>query len=74
MNYREFEELLHKSKLTKKEFSTLVDMNYVSITNWNKSQKIPNWVKSWLDNYIKAKNMDKIVNAVKPYIRCEENK
>ena len=72
MNYNEFEILLKKAELTKKEFAKLVDMNYVSITNWNKSQKIPSWVKSWLENYIKAKDMDTIANMIKPYIKCDE--
>ena len=26
------------------------------------------WVQSWLENYIKAENMDKVVEAVKPYV------
>lgn len=67
MDYEEFEELLKKADISKKEFASYVDMNYVSITNWNKN-KIPPWVKSWLENYIKAKNMDKVVEAVKPYV------
>lgn len=70
MNYEEFEELLNKAKLTKKEFSELVDMNYVSITNWNKS-KIPFWVESWLQNYIKAKVSDDIIDAVRPFVTTE---
>jgi DNA-binding transcriptional regulator YiaG len=69
MNYKKFEELLEQAKINKKEFADMVDMNYVSITNWNKSQKIPNWVESWLKNYIKAKDMDKVVEAVKPHIK-----
>lgn len=68
MNYEKFEELLNRAKLTKKEFAELVDMNYVSITNWNKS-KIPFWVESWLQNYIKAKISDDIIEAVKPFVR-----
>ena len=68
MNYEEFEELLKKANLSKKEFSELVEMNYVSITNWNKS-KIPPWVESWLQNYIKAKISDDIIEAVKPFVK-----
>lgn len=28
------------------------------------SQNIPHWVESWLENYIKAKYYDEIVNAI----------
>ena len=69
MNYEIFEELLKEANLTKKEFAELVDMNYTSITNWNKSEKIPFWVKSWLENYIKAKVSDKVIDAVKPFVK-----
>ena len=69
MTYKEFEDLLANANIDKKEFASLVDMNYVSITNWKNSQKIPNWVQSWLENYIKAKDMDKVVEAVKPHIK-----
>jgi hypothetical protein len=64
MRYNEFEVLLANASINKKEFAGLVDMNYVSITNWNKSQKIPNWVKSWLNNYIKAKSYEDVKDKV----------
>ncbi|MGJ0493296.1 helix-turn-helix domain-containing protein [Aliarcobacter cryaerophilus] len=69
MNYEIFEELLKEANLTKKEFAELVDMNYTSVTNWNKSEKIPSWVKSWLENYKKAKVSDKVIDAVKPFVK-----
>lgn len=65
MDYKDFELLLEKANLNKKEFANLVDMNYVSITNWNKSQKIPNWVKSWLENYIEKKKHEKLVQTLR---------
>ncbi len=64
MNYETFEELLREANLTKKEFAEAVDMNYTSVTNWNKSEKIPSWVKSWLENYKKAKTYKDIKDKV----------
>jgi DNA-binding transcriptional regulator YiaG len=52
MNNQAFEELLKLAGLSKKDFATLVEMNYNSVTNWNKSDKIPQWVNSWLTLYI----------------------
>lgn len=69
MNFNEFEELLEKANLKKSEFANLVEMNTNSVSNWSSSNKIPPWVKSWLENYIKAKDMDKVVEAVKPHIK-----
>lgn len=69
MDNKEFESLLKNTGLSKKEFAVEVGMNYNSVTNWNKSDKVPEWVKSWIENYIKAKNFD---NAKK--IFCEDLK
>ena len=52
MNNEAFETLLKRAGLSKKEFAALVEMNYNSVTNWNKSDKIPQWVNSWLNLYI----------------------
>ncbi len=52
MNNKAFEELLQVAGLSKKEFANLVDMNSNSVTNWNKSDKVPQWVGSWLNLYI----------------------
>ena len=66
--YEHFQELLKKANLSKKEFASLVEMNYTSVTNWNSKNTPPKWVKSWLQNYIKAQDLNSVVKAVKPYI------
>lgn len=53
MEYNEFEELLKRAELKKAKFAELVSMNPNSVSNWNKSDKVPEWVKSWLELYIK---------------------
>lgn len=72
LNYEIFEELLKNAQLTKKEFANLVDMNYTSITNWNKSEKIPVWVQSWLENYIRAKIADDILDSLEPLLKMRK--
>lgn len=64
MIYEEFEELLKKANVNKKEFSSLVEMNYTSITNWKNTDNVPKWVKSWLENYIKSKSYENIKDKV----------
>jgi len=71
MNYEIFETLLKQAKINKKEFANLVEMNYTSITNWKNTDNIPKWVKSWLENYIKAKDIDKMAETMRPYIDCD---
>jgi len=55
-----FEKLLLEAKINKKTFSELVGLNYNSVINWNKSDKIPSWVESWLTLYIENNSCRKL--------------
>jgi DNA-binding transcriptional regulator YiaG len=69
MDKEEFNQLLLRAKLTKKEFAEHIDMTYGAVNNWGSSQQFPRWVESWLQNYIKAKISDDIIEAVKPFVK-----
>ncbi len=69
MNRADFNNLLKVADLSKKEFCSLLSIAYPSVNNWGSSKEVPYWVNSWLKNYIKAKDMDKVVDAVKPHIK-----
>lgn len=69
MDKEEFNELLKNANLTKKEFAEIIGMQYTSVNNWGSSQQFPRWVKSWLENYIKAKDIDKVAETMRPYIK-----
>jgi len=65
MNREEFNNLLKKANLTKKEFCNLIDLNYSTVNTWGSSKiNIPKWVKSWLENYIKSKSYEDIKDKV----------
>lgn len=73
MKKQEFDETLKKIGLSRQEFADMTELAYSTIGNWQDEKKpVPGWVKSWLDNYVKAKDMDKVVEAVKPYIGKEQ--
>lgn len=61
-----FDNLLKDLKLTKKEFSNIIGISYITINNWN---IIPSWVNSWFENYIKAKDMNKVISTIKSHIK-----
>lgn len=42
--------------------------------NWNNINTVPKWVKSWIENYKKAKVSDTIIETVKPFILVEIEK
>lgn len=71
MNNEAFEELLKSAGLSKKDFAELVEMNYNSVTNWNKSDKIPQWVNSWLKLYIENKGCKELKQLLKETV-CDQ--
>lgn len=69
MTKEEFDETIKKIGLTRKEFANLTNMAYSSVSNWNdETRPVPPWVSSWLENYIKAKTLDTVVDAIKPHL------
>jgi len=65
MNRQEFNELLEKAGLKKKEFAELVGVEYGAVNNWgNEKHGVPYWVPSWLDNYTKSKAYDRVRDEV----------
>ena len=72
MKKQEFDNLLKEINLTRQEFADLTKLAYSTIGNWSDDKKpVPGWVKSWLENYTKAKISDEVIKAVKPFVDCE---
>lgn len=72
MEKLKFDNTFKNIGLTRQEFSDITGIAYSTIGNWHDEKKpIPTWVDSWLENYIKAKDMDKVVEAVKPHINIK---
>ena len=65
MERDEFNELLKKANLTKKEFASILGISYTSVNNWGSPQNIPYWVASWLENYIARKRFETIKTIIK---------
>jgi hypothetical protein len=72
MKNEDFEFILEKANLNKKKFAELTSLPYQTIMNWKRSDNVPGWVKSWLENYMKAKDIDKVAQTMRPYIDCED--
>ena len=53
---KDFQALLKKACLKQYDFAIKTEIPIGTINNWNdRNRQTPNWVKTWLDNYIKAK-------------------
>ena len=65
MKKEEFTSILKQENLAKKEFANLANISYNTVNNWNDTNKpVPPWVKSWLENYIKAKSYEDVKNKI----------
>jgi len=61
----EFDTTLKDINLTRQEFADLTNLTYGAVSNWHDDKKpIPGWVKSWLENYIKAKSYTDVKEKV----------
>ena len=69
MDILQFEKKLEDIKLSKKDFAISTNLPYQTVMNWKRNNSVPVWVDSWLHNYVKAKDLDNIVETVKPYIK-----
>ncbi len=65
LSNEDFKQLLKNAELSKLSFSELLGTSYQGVNNWGTNGRdYPYWVKSWLENYIKAKSYDDIKDKV----------
>ncbi len=65
MKKQEFDETLKRINISRKDFAELSGIQYTTVGKWNdKDRPIPPWVKSWLENYIKAKSYSDVRDKV----------
>lgn len=69
MTRNEFEALLKRAGLNKKEFSRLSKMSYSTVTQWGTAKNgrtipTPEWIKSWIEYYIKAQYWDEMTQKM----------
>ena len=69
MTKERFKELLKEVGLSKKQLAEILGVAEQTVNNWGSTNKVPYWIESWLQNYIKAKDLDTIAKTVKPYIK-----
>jgi DNA-binding transcriptional regulator YiaG len=63
MEYEDFKKVLKENNLTIKEFASLANISYRTCNGWSKpSVKVPNWVKPFLDLYVKKNQLQKEVD------------
>jgi predicted transcriptional regulator len=63
MKYEEFRKILKENELTLKEFAKLSNTSYSTCQKWGREDRpVSNWVKPFLDLYIKNIELQKEVD------------
>ncbi|EAH5902877.1 hypothetical protein EEL71_00010 [Campylobacter upsaliensis] len=59
MEKEEFQKLMQKAGFkNKQELAVLLNLSYGSVNAWGSVKPYPRYLKSWFENYIKAKKYD----------------
>ena len=69
MDKNEFQELLLKTGLNKREFAELVGIPYATVNGWGSKVPYPPYARFLLEAVVKIQTLDKIVAAVDPLLR-----
>ena len=69
MNKIEFQELLLKTGLNKRELSELVGIPYATVNGWGSKVPYPPYTRFLLDAILKIQTLEKVVKAVEPLLK-----
>jgi hypothetical protein len=74
MEKQVFIDRLKKAGISQKIFAEKTKVSYKTVNNWNDTNRpVPSWVDSWLENYEKAQHMDRVCEAVHPYMPAKKD-
>ena len=69
MDKNEFQELLLKTGLNKRELAELVGIPYATVNGWGSKVPYPPYARFLLEAVVKIQTLDKIVAAVDPLLK-----
>ena len=69
MDKIEFQELLSKTGLNKRELSELVGIPYATVNGWGSKVPYPPYTRFLLDAILKIQTLEKVVKAVEPLLK-----
>lgn len=75
MDKEKFKSLMQEAGIKKKqELAGLLDLTYGSVNAWGSIKPYPKYLKSWFENYIKAKKYDEALkNGVSESLQNDES-
>lgn len=71
MDRLEFQELLSKTGLNKRELAHLTGIPYNTVNGWGSRTPYPPYTRFLLEAILKIQTLDKVVKAVEPLLKCQ---
>lgn len=69
MDKNEFQELLSKTGLNKRELAELVGIPYATVNGWGSKVPYPPYARFLLEAVLKIQTLEKVVEAVDPILK-----
>ena len=69
MDKNEFQELLLKTGLNKRELAELVGIPYPTVNGWGSKVPYPPYARFLLEAVLKIQTLEKVVKAVEPILK-----
>ena len=69
MDKNEFQELLLKTGLNKRELAELVGIPYSTVNGWGSKVPYPPYARFLLEAVLKIQTLEKVVKAVEPLLK-----
>lgn len=69
MDKNEFQELLSKTGLNKREFAELVGIPYATVNGWGSKVPYPPYARFLIEAVLKIQTLEKVVKAVEPILK-----
>ena len=69
MDKNEFQDLLSKTGLNKREFSELVGIPYATVNGWGSKVPYPPYTRFLLEAVLKIQTFDRIVISLEPFLK-----
>ena len=69
MDKNEFQELLSKTGLNKRELAELVGIPYATVNGWGSKVPYPPYARFFLEAVLKIQTLEKVVKAVEPILK-----
>ena len=69
MDKNEFQELLSKTGLNKRELADLVGIPYPTVNGWGSKVPYPPYTRFLLEAVLKIQTLEKVVKAVEPILK-----